>query len=209
MSEHENEQAMCEECGKNDAVCTMALMMGSKVIHRKLCQACMAKTSMAIAAGNLGQVLGSILASVKGAGQQADAPDAPAAAESAPVPDAPAAPAAPAAAPAQGMPEVTGEPEACPGCGLQYQQLRQGGRAGCAQCWPTYQRTVEAALAKAAPAVQHTGRSPVTTQAAQRSRARREALQRRLDEAIAREDYESAAQLRDALRRADRQGDAT
>ncbi|MBQ2952932.1 MAG: UvrB/UvrC motif-containing protein [Clostridia bacterium] len=193
MSEHENVQGLCEDCGKNDAVCTMAVMMGTKTIHRKLCQACMAKTSMALAAGNLGQVLGSILAAAQGAAQPAAAPDA---LRPQPAPKPQAAPA---------LPTVEGEPESCPGCGLPYAQLRQHGRAGCARCWTAFRRTVEKGLASYAPAVQHTGRRPVDSEEARRDRAVREMLQRRLEEAIAREDYESAAQLRDAMREIDRQ----
>lgn len=200
MSEQDREQTLCEDCGKSDAVCTMAVMMGTKVIHRKLCQACMAKTSMALAAGNLGQLLGSMMAAARGAAQEP-------AQQQAPAPETPPT-AAPAPA-ARKLQEVPGEPEACPGCGRTYQQLLQSGRAGCAACWPTFRRTMETALAGGTPALQHTGRRPVASEEALRDRAQREQLQRQLDEAIAREDYETAAQLRDALRAADRQGGAS
>ena len=49
MSEFDQERVPCEACGQHDAVCTVAVRMGKQVLHRKLCQACMAKTSMSIA----------------------------------------------------------------------------------------------------------------------------------------------------------------
>ena len=102
------------------------------------------------------------------------------------------------------LPAVPGEPAACPSCGMTLDQLRRTGQLGCAVCASAFRRTLTAALTpQGAPEVRHAGRRPEASDAARQQRAQRESLQRRLDEAIAREDYETAAQLRDALRLAD------
>ena len=203
MSEHENEQVLCEDCGQQSAVCTVAVMMGEKVMHRKLCQACMAKASMAIAAGNLGQVLGSLMAAARNAAQNrgGDAPEAA---------NAPSAP-APAVKPDVAqllLPAIPGEAESCPQCGLTYEVFRKQRRPACAACCTAFRQSVRRLLSENSKSLQHVGRRPVAGEDAQRQRARLEKLQRQLEEAVAREDYEQAAILRDALRNEESRGNA-
>lgn len=189
MSEFDQERVPCEECGQHDAVCTVAVMMGKQVLHRKLCQACMAKASMSIASGNIGQVLGALVAAAKNAAQAATRQ-----AEE----NASAADAAPEAAPGV----------ACPQCGRTLAAFRKDGRLGCAACCTALREELLAQLTKTCPEARHTGRSPVEGEQAQRSRARLEALQRQMAEAVAREDYETAARCRDAMRSAGVQEDS-
>lgn len=49
--------------------------------------------------------------------------------------------------------------------------------------------------------VQHAGRVPLDTREAQAQRSRQEALTRQMEQAIAVEDFETAAKLRDQIRR--------
>lgn len=203
MSEHENEQVLCEDCGQQSAVCTVAVMMGEKVMHRKLCQACMAKASMAIAAGNLGQVLGSLMAAARNAAQS-KADEAPEETNAQPAPT----PAVKPAATVPSLPVIPGEAEACPQCGLTYEAFRKQRRPACAACCTAFRQSVRRVLGETCNSLQHVGRRPVTGVDAQRQRARLERLQRQLDEAVAREDYENAAILRDALRNEENRGNA-
>lgn len=182
MSEFDQERVPCEECGQHDAVCTVAVMMGKQVLHRKLCQACMAKTSMSIASGNIGQVLGALVAAAKNAAQAATRQ---------------AEENAPADAASEEAPGA-----ACPQCGRTLAAFRKDGRLGCAACCTAFGEELLAQLTKTCPEARHIGRSPVEGEQAQRSRARLEALQRQMAEAVAREDYETAARCRDALRSA-------
>ena len=187
MAENEEGRTMCEDCGQNEAVCTVAVMAGTQVMHRRLCQACMAKTSMSVASGNLGSVLGAVMAAVRNAAHQAalqQKKDAP--------------PQARTAAPL--LPALPGEPEACPQCGMTYQDFRKEVRLGCAGCARAFRRTLMAVTRRDGAALQHTGRKPLASSEAVRSRARQMELQRQMDEAIDREDYETAARIRDALR---------
>ncbi len=191
MSEHDREQVLCEDCGQANAVCTVAVMMGTRVIHRKLCQACMAKAGMSIAAGNLGQVLGAMLAAARNTAQQA--PQA-------------VRPAVPPVRREEPLPEVSGDEAVCPQCGMTSQQYRESCRPGCAACCTAFRGTLTEALKRRGSSLVHTGRRPAHSEEAQRDRAWREEMQRQLDEAIAREDYETAAVLRDTLRGSMAQG---
>ena len=194
MSENNQEQVLCEDCGQQNAVCTVAVMMGEKVMHRRLCQACMTKTSMSIAAGNLGHVLGALMAAARKApapGNDGGAtPGSPA-----PVPQ----PGKPAPRPVM-LPAIEGEAELCPQCGTTYEAFRKKGRPTCPVCCMAFRKSVRQVLGGHCPQVQHMGRRPVDGEGAQQYRAERERLQRQLEEAVAREDYENAAVLRDTLR---------
>lgn len=187
MAENEEMRTLCEDCGQSEAVCTVAVMMGSQVMHRRLCQACMAKASMSIASGNLGNVLGAIMAAARNAAQQQAAAQQ-------------AAPQKRQQAAQTELPELPGEAEACPQCGMEYAAFRKEARLGCAGCAKAFRQTLGEALRRNSPTLQHTGRRPLTTGEALRNRARQVEMQRQMDEAIAREDYETAARLRDAIR---------
>lgn len=178
MSEHNQERMLCEECGQKEAVCTVATVVGQQVTHRHLCQECMARVSMSIATGNIGQLLGSIMAAVG---------------------KVPGAPAPKPKEPAQ-APELPRENPACGKCGTTLHTFIKTGRLGCAVCYRAFRAHIMPVLEKLNGSLEHRGRSPLNTADAQRSRSLREMLQRQMEEAAAAEDFERAAQLRDALR---------
>lgn len=77
----------------------------------------------------------------------------------------------------------------CPACGFSLDVFRKTGRFGCPDCYAVFARELETAL----PAAADDGAEPGPAD------ERRE-LEQALREAIAREDYERAAALRDRLR---------
>lgn len=77
----------------------------------------------------------------------------------------------------------------CPACGFSLDVFRKTGRLGCPDCYTVFARELETEL----PAAADDGAEPVPAD------ERRE-LEQALREAIAREDYERAAALRDRLR---------
>lgn len=198
--EQEQERVLCEECGQMSAVCTVAVMMGTKVLHRKLCQACMAKASMSIASGNIGKVLGAIMQAARSAAQEA------AAALETPVEEAAEPAAESEAAPSEAQaeentPEMPPQADmVCPQCGTSLGSCLKTRRIGCARCYSVFREHLQLPVDREGQTLMHVGRSPLRTRAAQADRLRWEKLQRQLDEAVAREDYESAAKLRDELR---------
>jgi protein arginine kinase activator len=100
-------------------------------------------------------------------------------------------------------PSADGDPAAdCPCCGLTFGEFEQGKRFGCTQDYSAWEDRLLPLLAGYHGADRHVGRRPAAgaadADAWQQQRAR---LDGDLRAAIAKEDYEAAARLRDALRR--------
>lgn len=84
----------------------------------------------------------------------------------------------------------------CPDCGMRYMDFRVGGRLGCPQDYQGFNHGLLPLLQRFHGATRHVGkRARPRPEAAQRLR-----LRSRLREAIALEDYEEAARLRDRIR---------
>jgi protein arginine kinase activator len=97
--------------------------------------------------------------------------------------------------------ELVGElaRRACADCGLGFMEFRVGGRLGCPSDYDAFGPGLLPLLRRAQGATRHVGKVP-----ARRRRADgRLRLRAQLRQAIAREDYEAAAGLRDRLRRKD------
>lgn len=77
----------------------------------------------------------------------------------------------------------------CPACGFSLDSFRRTGRLGCPDCYTVFARELERELPAADDNAAETAPNP-----------RRE-LEEQLRDAISREDYETAAALRDRLRR--------
>lgn len=87
----------------------------------------------------------------------------------------------------------------CPDCGIKYMEFRSGGRLGCPLDYWVFSKGLTPLLQRFHGATRHVGKV---------ARRREGAIERlrmrtRLREAIAREEYEEAARLRDLLRQKD------
>lgn len=90
--------------------------------------------------------------------------------------------------------------KACPGCGLTFAQFRQAGRLGCAQCYGTFEAELSPLIERAqGGATHHCGKAPQRSGEALDRELLIQRLARELDQAVAAEQYERAAQLRDRL----------
>ena len=113
----------------------------------------------------------------------------------------------------------------CPSCGLSYAAFRQHGLLGCSQCYEAFEEKVTPLIERAHQGgTHHIGKTPRRMLAAAqgedaqaierllgsaRERAERVALLRKqLEEALAQEQYERAAAVRDQLRRYESEGSA-
>ncbi|MBQ3157512.1 MAG: UvrB/UvrC motif-containing protein [Clostridia bacterium] len=177
MSEHENAPVLCEECGVNEACYTISVMMNGQVTQRRLCADCMAKMNMNLAAGNVKHLLSAIMSAITGGVEAA---------------------AAAAVAPEDDV--------VCERCGTTLSQFTKSGKLGCPTCYTAFREQLTPMLQQIHGRTQHAGRKPLDTEAAQRRRAAWERLSRQLEQAVAVEDFESAAQLRDQLRRLQTEG---
>ena len=95
--------------------------------------------------------------------------------------------------------------EACPECGATLQDFRASGRVGCARCWVAFERPLRDLLRRLHGATRHTGEpSRRRRQATSPERAASEPDRKLREElprlAVAAEQFERAAELRDQLR---------
>lgn len=88
----------------------------------------------------------------------------------------------------------------CPRCGTSLSRFTQTGRLGCPACYQAFHQQLQPMLQQIHGQVQHIGRRPLCTETAQRSRSRQEELSRQMAQAVAIEDFETAARLRDQLK---------
>ena len=96
----------------------------------------------------------------------------------------------------------------CPKCDMTWDRLKEDGRAGCAQCYATFDEELREVMQKMQRSMENVGKQPRTAEKRKRRlehlRQRRdsqlELLQRRLDESLAAERYEEAAKLRDKIK---------
>ena len=89
----------------------------------------------------------------------------------------------------------------CPNCGFSQADFKKTGRLGCAQCYDTFSEGLGSLIKQMHKGVEHVGKVP---QRAVRSLARQSELKelhRNLRKAVAEENYESAAQIRDQIRK--------
>ncbi len=106
---------------------------------------------------------------------------------------APAAPAEPAPA---GEPGVK-----CADCGYTQADFKKAGRFGCSECYAAFGKGLEEMLKTMHKGTRHTGKIPTALQQSRAEAQKLKQLQKRLEKAIAEENFEEAAQLRDEIKR--------
>lgn len=90
----------------------------------------------------------------------------------------------------------------CPSCGITFAEFRQSGRLGCHNDYEHFRESLLPLLRKIhnTPTVQHTGRVPSQIGERLEKEARITGLRSELEDAVARENYERAAELRDQIK---------
>ena len=101
----------------------------------------------------------------------------------------------------QEMEEKSGGPELrCPRCGFTQADFKKSGRLGCAACYLTFAEGLEGLLKTMHKGVRHVGKVPHALQQSRDLSDRLAQLQKKLAKAIAQEDFEAAATLRDEMK---------
>lgn len=92
------------------------------------------------------------------------------------------------------------EQKACPACGYSFRQFAETGCLGCDQCYQAFHEELSPLILRVQGRVQHRGKFPA--RGAEKLRAKREMEQLResMNEAIRREAFEEAAEIRDKIR---------
>lgn len=164
---------MCDDCGVRPANFLLKAVTDEGVHEKNLCPVCMAKYQKRIPGldfSSLAGILSGILESHKAAGQQ----------------------------------EETYDPEyddlICMDCGATYAEFRKTGRMGCAACYKAFRQPLDSLLLKVHGNLQHAGRMPGGLKNDASIKFTIEKLKQELVKAIAAEEYEQAAQIRDKVR---------
>jgi len=89
---------------------------------------------------------------------------------------------------------------ACPKCGCTHADFKKTGRLGCAYCYEHFWEILEPTLKAMHKGTKHIGKVPAQSQQRVDLRERIAYLEKKLKEAVAVENYEEAAQLRDKIR---------
>lgn len=101
----------------------------------------------------------------------------------------------------QEMEEASGGAELkCAMCGFTQADFKKAGRLGCAQCYETFSEGLESLLKSMHKGTRHKGKVPAALRSSHDLRERLALLQKRLEKAVADENFEQAAQVRDEIK---------
>jgi len=88
----------------------------------------------------------------------------------------------------------------CETCGMVFDDFRKTGKLGCANCYSTFRDRLNPILRRLHGNVEHTGKVPGKVSHRIKYSDELEKLKNELADAISKEEYEKAAQLRDRIR---------
>ena len=88
----------------------------------------------------------------------------------------------------------------CPNCGMDFADFSRSGRIGCGVCYVVFNEKLEPILRRVHGTSFHTGKVPLKAGNTVRLRLKVKGLRQELDVSVQREDYESAAKIRDSIR---------
>ncbi len=89
----------------------------------------------------------------------------------------------------------------CPVCGFSQADFKKTQRMGCSECYTTFSESIAAPLKSNHKSLQHTGKVPARQFRKSELAKKMKSLQTDLTRAVKEEDYEGAAQIRDAIRK--------
>lgn len=89
----------------------------------------------------------------------------------------------------------------CSGCGMSYEDFRKSGRLGCGHCYQSFEQYLAPLLKRIHGTARHVGKTPVASLPKRATgKTHLSQLKERLKTAVAGEDFEEAARLRDQIR---------
>ena len=93
------------------------------------------------------------------------------------------------------MPDIV-----CPKCGETYAEFQKTGMLGCAECYQAFRKELAPVITRVQGRSQHAGRKPPVSEEEQARQDRMAELRGLMEAAVAEENFEEAARLRDELR---------
>lgn len=165
----------CDECKTKPAGVHITQLFNGKQVELHLCQECAAKKGVAMFNLADAMSLPKILGSFFGVGPNV-------------------------CGPAVYTPEAM-----CSNCGTSFDGIGQQGRLGCSHCYDMYQDQMEPILRRIHGNSQHTGKIPQRSAGKIKVKRQIDLLKGDLQNAVAMEQYESAAELRDSIKKLERE----
>lgn len=162
---------MCEDCGIRPAKFHLMTIINGERVERNLCPTCMAKHQKQIPGIDFSNLAG-ILNSILENKNTSE----------------------------REKQEVELESYTCEQCGMTYAEFQKCGMLGCANCYQAFKAPLTALLQRVHGNTQHAGRIPGGVRSGVSIRMNIDRLKQKLQRAIADEEYEQAAKLRDAIR---------
>jgi protein arginine kinase activator len=99
----------------------------------------------------------------------------------------------------QQLEQATSETK-CPNCGFTQADFKKAGRLGCAECYVTFKDGLESLLKTMHKGTRHIGKVPQAFQQTRDLADKLKSLQKKLEKAVAEENYEQAALVRDEIK---------
>jgi len=88
----------------------------------------------------------------------------------------------------------------CPQCGLLYSTFKETGRFGCSACYDAFSHQLKPLLRRVHGSTEHVGKTPIRDGEVHLKRREIQKLREKLEEAISKEEFEKAAQIRDKIK---------
>lgn len=98
-----------------------------------------------------------------------------------------------------------GKALSCPNCGLTFSDFKNTGLLGCGECYRHFKTGLDPLLKKVHGSITHTGKVPHRTGGKVRIKKEIQDLRIQLQQAIQKENYEQAANLRDKIRQLEKE----
>ncbi len=169
---------MCDECGIRQAKFHLTTIVGEERQERSLCSVCFAKYQKKLPGIDFSDLAGFLSGILEAGASAGESVDDEFAAL------------------------------ACDQCGTTYAEFKKTGMVGCAHCYGAFREPLEALLTRVHGNAQHAGRIPGRVRSGASIRMNIERLRQQLNQAVADEEYEEAAQLRDQIRSLEKQLEA-
>ena len=166
---------LCQNCHQNEATVHLTQIVDGKAEKYHLCEACAEQKGIDVHADPMD--LSGMMEKLK---HQLDHLK-----EEMTEPAAPAGPAGPAT---------------CPSCGMTRTEILKKGRLGCDRCYEAFAAEMLPVVVSLQHADQHLGKVPRRASVRMRTSVEQARLRRELDQAVAAENYELAAKLRDQIK---------
>jgi len=164
---------LCEDCREKNAVVFLKLAVNNKVKEMHLCPACAAKKGMGFGLETGAFNISDIVGNMSGYFKDFLPPEK--------------------------------KTLRCGACGFKYSEFKESGRLGCPECYAGFEPQLSELMSRIHGSSQHAGRvyggGPALKLSKAETSRRLEELRASLKNAVAKEDFEGAARLRDALKR--------